>query len=108
MSRTGTQNARATELLSRATAAVTGEKIKSLTGLSGRTFQATLGPDGTAAATVDIEVSNDGIAWIPMGTITLSGANDTDGFVSNEAWVWVRADLTALGAGAAVTVTQGV
>ena len=75
---------------------------------SGATFQAVLSNTTTPAATVDIEVSNDKINWVGMGTITLSGAADTDGFASSASWKYVRPNVTAIsGTNAAVTVTMG-
>jgi len=67
-----------------------------------------MGTAGTTTAIVDIEVSNDNSSWITMGTISLSGASDTDGFASTASWNYVRANVTALGAGADVTVIMGV
>ena len=75
-------------------------------GVSG-TYQATMGVAGTPTATVDIEVSNDGVTWIVMGGISLSGVSDTDGFASTAAWKYTRSNVTALGAGADVTITMG-
>jgi len=74
-----------------------------------RTFQATVAGTGTVGATVRIEASNDMIGWVTLGTITLSGATmATDGFPSETAWEYVRANLTAIsGTGARVTVTMG-
>lgn len=73
------------------------------------TFQATLANTTTPTATVEIQVSNDGNQWITAGTITLSGANDTDGFVMDAPWKLCRSNVTAIsGTSAAVTVTAGV
>jgi hypothetical protein len=54
MSRTGTANPRATKLLDRAEATGAGDPFEPVTSVSGRSFQATLGTDGTTTATVDI------------------------------------------------------
>jgi hypothetical protein len=50
----------------------------------------------TAAATVVIEVSNDGVNAIAtaLGTVTLAGAG-SDGFVTNAPWKYIRARATA-------------
>ncbi len=74
-----------------------------------RTFQAKVVGTGAVTATVIIEVSNDGANFDTMATITLSGTTtDTDGFVSDASWLYVRARLTAIsGTGAAVTVIMG-
>ena len=69
------------------------------------TFQATNNASGTDTV-VDIEVSNDNVQWIVMGTITLSGNNDTDGFASSASWKYTRANVTAWNAGT-VTVIMG-
>lgn len=72
---------------------------------SGRTWS------GAGSATVKIQVSNDLLAWIDAGTITLTlsdSAYATDGFVMNAPWRYVRANVTTLsGTGAFVTVTVG-
>jgi len=70
------------------------------------TFQATNDASGTTTV-VDIEVSNDGVQWIVMGTISLAANNETDGFVSSAPWKLVRANVTTRTAGT-VTVTMGV
>ena len=77
---------------------------------TGWTFQATMGTAGTTTATVDIEVSNDEVQWIVMGTITLNGVSDTDGYASSASWAFVRANVKALGTPGTteVTVTMGV
>lgn len=61
----------------------------------------------TGAATVLIQVSNDGTNYITLGTITLTlGTSATsDGFAAINTWEYYRANLTALsGTGATVTV----
>lgn len=77
---------------------------------SGRaSFQASETGTGAITATVVIEVSNDNLQFLTMGTITLSGTNSTtDGFVSDAPWNYVRARMTSIsGTGAAVVVTMG-
>jgi hypothetical protein len=65
---------------------------------------------GAGTAEVDIEVSNDNENWILLGTIslTLSDTPATDGFASAAAWLYVRANITALtGTDASVNVIMG-
>jgi hypothetical protein len=76
-----------------------------------KTFQASGSTTaGAGAATIKIQVSNDNVNWLDMGTIslTLSTSVTSDGFSSDSAWTYVRANLSALsGTGASVTVTVG-
>ena len=66
-------------------------------------------PTTPLAVSVDIEVSNDSIGWIHMGTITLSDTTLVDGFVSLSPWAYVRAKVVSIsGTDAFVTVTMGV
>jgi hypothetical protein len=61
----------------------------------------------TGAATVLIEVSNDGTNYITMGTITLTlGTSSTsDGFAVINTWEYYRANVSAIsGTGATVSV----
>ena len=61
----------------------------------------------TGAATVLIQVSNDGVNYITLGTITLTlGTSATsDGFAAINTWEYYRANLSAVsGTGAAVSV----
>ena len=80
--------------------------------ISNRTVQVTgKTTSGSGSAVVDIEVSNDGLAWIVVGTVTvaLGTTYNTDGFVFNAPWGKVRANIkTLIGTGAEVTVTLGV
>jgi hypothetical protein len=62
---------------------------------------------GSGAATVIIQVSNDGVNYLTMGTITLTlGTSETtDGFAVINNWNFYRANLSAVsGTGAAVSV----
>lgn len=68
------------------------------------TFQAVLN-SGTSV-TVSIEGSNDNLKWVQVGTITLSGAGSTDGFVKAAPWPYLLANITAITGN--VTVTAGV
>lgn len=74
-----------------------------------KVFQATVTGTGAVSATVLIQVSNNvsTLGWITLGTITLSGTTTaTDGFASEAAWGYYRANVTAVsGTGAAVYVT---
>jgi len=76
------------------------------------TFQATgSASSGSGSATVEIKVSNDGVVWLLLGTIslTLGTTATSDGFASDAPWAMARADLTSIsGTGATVTVTMGV
>lgn len=93
--------------------AVTAAPATSAAGTSAsfpgaKSVQATVTGTGAVTATVKIDVSNDGIAWIQdMAIISLSGSNAaTDGFAFVVNWTYFRARLTAIsGTGAAVTVT---
>ena len=61
----------------------------------------------TGAATVVIEVSNDGTNYNTLGTITLnlSTTAASDGFAVSNTWEYYRANVTAIsGTGASVTV----
>jgi len=61
----------------------------------------------TGAATVKIEVSEDGTNFITLATITLTlGTSATsDGFAAANSWEYYRANLTAIsGTGASVSV----
>lgn len=75
--------------------------------------QAVVTGTGAVSATVDVEVSNDGINALdtPAGTITLSGTSiHSDGFTtSNAPWKYIRLNVTAIaGTGAKVTGFLGV
>lgn len=61
----------------------------------------------TGAATVLIQVSNDGVNYITLATITLSltTSPSSDGFAVANSWEYYRANLSAIsGTGAKVTV----
>jgi hypothetical protein len=72
-----------------------------------RTFQAVLTcTSGNCSGTVEWEVSNDGTNFILAATTTFSAAASpqTDGFVSDAPWLYVRSDVTAIsGTGAILT-----
>ena len=98
-------------LLTAATATGAGSAFGPFESAS-TTFQAAGATSaGSGAATVKIQVSNDGMNWIDLGTITLtlSSTSSSDGFAAFAAWAYVRANVTAIsGTNAAVTVTCAV
>lgn len=95
-------------LLNKVTAPGVGLAVK--VNLPNRTFQAVVSGTGTVSATVVVEVSNDGVNFMPLGTITLTGTSpQTDGFPHNAKYNYVRGNLTAIsGTGAVVSCTMGV
>lgn len=85
-------------LLNGATAAATSEVADSFTYPGTKSIQASVDGTGAVTATVVIDVSNDGVHWIlAVATITLSGTStDSDGFLLDAPWTYVRARLTAI------------
>lgn len=70
-------------------------------------------PSVSFSATVDLEVSNDGVVWVVAGTISLSGTGGTPvkGSTSVGAlpWRFVRVTVSAIsGTGAYVDTALGV
>lgn len=62
-----------------------------------KSFHAVLTGTGAITATVPIEVSMDNVNWITLATITLSGTTTAhDGFTSDAAWAYYRANCTAI------------
>ena len=62
---------------------------------------------GSGAATVLIQVSNDGVNFLTMGTITLTlgTAVTSDGFAAANTWEYYRANVSAIsGTDATVSV----
>jgi len=62
---------------------------------------------GAGAATIKIQVSNNGANWLDLGTIslTLSTTSSSDGFAAEAPWQFARANVTAIsGTGASVSV----
>lgn len=101
----------AVTLLSEATATGAGEGQRLRYGM--KSFAATVTGSGSVAATVQMEISNDGAHWRAMVDVdgntvelVLSGTDSaTDGFVTDESWLMHRANVTAIGGvGAKVTV----
>lgn len=73
-----------------------------------RTLQASVDGTGSVSATVVFEGTNDGVHFLPLGTVTLSGTDTaTDGFVTDAPWDAVRANVTAISAGGVVTAAEG-
>lgn len=104
----------ASTLLDAATESGAGEGVRLRGGR--KAFSATVTGTGAVAATVQIEISNDGEHWRAMvdadgntAEIVLSGTGSaTDGFMTDESWRFHRANVTAVsGTGAAVTVIVG-
>lgn len=99
------------KLLDAATATGAGSSVQRATGLTS-VFAYGTTSSGAGAATINIEVSNDGTYWVVAGTIslvlatTVTTGTNTDGFNINAAWPYVRGNVTAIsGTDAAVTVT---
>jgi len=92
-------------LLSGATTTTTGTAVDCW--LSTRGVQARVAGSGAVTATVLIEISNDEVGYMTLGTITLSGTTSaTDGFAISPSFRTIRASVTAISGGsAAVTVT---
>ncbi len=63
-----------------------------------RTVQATVtASSGAATATVLIAGSNNGVDWLTLATITLSGSSsDSDGVALESPWKRIRAECTAI------------
>jgi len=75
------------------------------------TFQATgIMSSATGTASIDIEVSNDQVVWLKLGTIALSLTTtaSSDGFSSAAPWAYVRAKTTQVTTNGTVTVTMAV
>lgn len=70
-----------------------------------RTFQAVGSSESlTWAATVKVQVSNDGTNFLTLATIDIDQDTTTDGFSSSTAWKYVRGNVTAI-SGTATTVS---
>ena len=76
------------------------------TGNAKRTYQAYVSGTGAVSATVDIEVSNNNLDFLVLGTMTMSGTTRaTDGFVADAPWAFARANVRDVsGTGAQVSV----
>lgn len=64
---------------------------------------------GSGAAVVKIQGSNDDSNWLDLGqvSLTLSTTASNDGFASNTAWRYIRANVSSIsGTNAAVSCTM--
>ena len=95
-------------LLNGVTSTTTGTSVDIGTGTGDRTFIAYVGGTGAVSATVVLEVSNNNQHFGTLATFSLSGTDSAgEPLVSDDAWQYVRARVTAIsGTGAAVTVTM--
>lgn len=98
-------------LLRGATATGAGIRIDASELPSNRTFQLDgTTSSGSGAATVNVEVSNDGANFVRIGTIslTLGTASTNDGFQTDAAWSYVRGNVVSIsGTGAAISLNMG-
>lgn len=74
-----------------------------------RTVQASLSGTGAVSATVIVQVSNDNVLFLDLGTIAVSGTTTASaGLAMDAAWRYMRVDLSAIsGTSAQATVTLG-
>lgn len=74
------------------------------------TFFGVVAGTGALTGTVLIQVSNDNVNWLTLGTINLSGTTVAqDGFASSANWTFFRANVTAItGTGATINVFAGI
>lgn len=88
---------------------VTGAGAALQTSARQRTFQGKVVGTGAVTATIKVEVSLDGVNFIVIGTITLSGTTEAfDGFATEAPWEYVRGNVTAItGTSAAATLLMG-
>jgi len=97
---------RSDTLLAEVTATGAGNSVRSIRGAS--TFQASGSvASATGAATIAVQVSDDNINWLTLGTITLAltTTSSSDGFASDAPWAFVRGNVTAIsGTGAAISL----
>lgn len=63
---------------------------------------------GTVTATVNVEVSQDGVTWFALATFSMSGTNASNSTTTAiEAYPYVRGNVTAIsGTGAAITLNM--
>lgn len=65
---------------------------------------------GSGSAAVNVEVSNNRVNWLTLGTITLtlSSTSSSDGFVAYAPWKFIRGNVTSIsGTGASVSLNIG-
>jgi hypothetical protein len=76
-----------------------------------KTFQASgLTSSGTGSATIAVQGTLDGVSWDTFGTITLTlgTVSTSDSFSSDDRYVSVRGNVTAIsGTGASVNLSMG-
>jgi hypothetical protein len=96
-------------LLNSVTTPVTGSSYN-VASKEERNFVCSVEGTGAVSATVLLEASNNNQQWFTLATFSLSGTDsDADGYVSDDAWQFIRAKVTAVsGTGAAVTMTMAV
>ena len=83
--------------------------VSELSNKDARSFQCSVAGTGAVAANVDIEVSNDGVTYSVLQTVTLSGTTSAQSvaYMKSFPFRYVRAEVTSIsGTGAAVTVTM--
>lgn len=97
----------ATRILQTAAAIAIG--LSSGLGISNGTVQAAVTGTGAVSATVVVEVSNDNVNFVTLGTLTLSGTNvAVDGFAFEAPWGFIRTNVTAISASSVVVTTLGI
>lgn len=74
-----------------------------------RTFQVVNIATGTSAVTAVVQASNNGVNFVPRGTITTTGTGTTTtaGYTVEESWGYWQVALTAVGTSAIVSVISG-
>jgi hypothetical protein len=109
----GTHNERVTDAITKQTdigtftGTTTGTEFPRDSKVS--TFQLTSTGAHTNASTMVIE-GRLGAAhlWVELGTITVNGASDSDGFTTSECnWLEVRGRCTAYGTGGSILLSMG-
>jgi hypothetical protein len=93
-------------MLDAADAAIVGAKVQS--NHPKRTVQAVVSGDGAVTAEVEVQGSNDGVNFLTLATISLSGTDlDQDGCALESPWKWIQVELTSItGTDAVCTVTM--
>lgn len=96
------------QLLHAVTAVSSGAPAHNI--MAKHTFQATVTGTGAVTAVVALDVSNNGINWLLLSTITLSGTGSaSDGVALEAPWLYIRARVTGItGTGAAVDCDMNV
>lgn len=99
--------------------AVTSASTQSITvttpkeGAGGRkTFQAIMSAVGTSLGTVTVQASNNGVDFVPRGTISVGGTSSTvsGAFVpaTPESWVYWRGVVNGIGTSASIDLLMGL